>query len=187
MIGRYIGFVALAVAPSLALAQRGGARTAADKETPLFDKDAGPVGPSLRVRDLEDESPIKLLIDKHKDLKLTDAQVAQLKTSENTLKDKNAPLLKTADSLIHALKPGNMTDQERARLSIANAAMADVLSQIGANYDAASKDALAQLDVDQQAKATPMLDQQKADAQKTNREKLVPRGPKPSGDNPPND
>ncbi len=80
-----------------------------------------------------------------------------------------------------------MTDDERARLNTANAAMAEVLSQIGANYDAASKDALAQLDADQQSKATPMLEQQKADAQKTNREKLMPRNSKSGGGNSPNE
>ncbi len=85
MIRRYIAFVALAVVPSLTLAQRGsGTKTQSTEKTDLFKgADAAPVGPSLRVRDLEDESPLKLLIDKHKDLKLTDAQIAQLKSSEN--------------------------------------------------------------------------------------------------------
>jgi len=78
--------VAVLLLPTLALAQRGG-RTQADRKTPLFDKEEMPKGPTLRVRDIEDQSPLKLLIDKRKDLKLSDAQVTQLKESETKVKD----------------------------------------------------------------------------------------------------
>ena len=111
---RVLMLASLLVLPSALVAQRGGGtQTQANKLNDMFDKSDAPKGPSLRVRDLEDQSPLKLLLDKHKDLKLTDAQVAQLKTNEQTLKDKDAPILKSADSLIHALTPGNPSDAER--------------------------------------------------------------------------
>src|SRR5690242_5362194 len=58
--------------PAIASAQR--SRTASDRRTELFDKDStsSRQAPMVRGRDLEDMSPIKLMIDKRKDLKLTD-------------------------------------------------------------------------------------------------------------------
>lgn len=170
---RVLMLASLLVLPSALVAQRGGGtQTQANKLNDMFDKSDAPKGPSLRVRDLEDQSPLKLLLDKHKDLKLTDAQVAQLKTNEQTLKDKDAPILKSADSLIHALTPGNPSDAERDRVRSTTSALYDVLGQLRTNYDAAGKDAVALLDADQQPKATQMLDQQKQDASKLIREKL---------------
>ena len=69
------------------------------------------------MRDLEDMSPLKLLIDKRKDLKLTDAQVSTFKDSEGKLKDKNAPLFKAVDSLVREMRPGSghVGTEDRAR------------------------------------------------------------------------
>ena len=103
---RRLAVIALLLVPAISLAQRGG-RTQADRKTPLFDKEEGPKGPTLRVRDIEDQSPLKLLIDKRKDLKLSDAQLSQLKDSETKLKDVNAPLYKAVDSLIRDMRNGS--------------------------------------------------------------------------------
>jgi hypothetical protein len=164
----------LAVLPSIALAQRGGGgRTQADRHTPMFDKDEGPKGPSLRPRDLEDASPIKLLIDKRKDLKLTDAQMTALKGSESQLKDKNAPLFKAVDSLVHEMKPPmNPSDETRAHAQDAGRSLMAAVRDIRANYDAAAKDIVATFDAEQQTKANEMLAKQKDDADKDIREKM---------------
>lgn len=162
----------LAVLPSMATAQRGGARTRSTEHDKMFSDDA-PQGPTLRPRDIEDFSPIKLLIDKRKDLKLTDAQVDGLKKSEGALKDKNAPLLKAVDSLVHELKPPmNRTAESDAHLRDARIAFEQTLASIHENYDAATKEALAGFDADQQTRANEMLAAQEEEAAKRVREKM---------------
>jgi hypothetical protein len=164
----------LAVLPAVTFAQRGGGgRTQADRHTPLFDKDAGPSGPTLRPRDLEEQSPVKLLIDKRKDLKLTDEQVNALKAAESQLKDKNAPLLKAIDSLVREMKPPlNPSDESKARMRDASAGLASTIRDIRANYDEAVKPILATLEAESQAKANDMLAKQKEEGEKTVREKM---------------
>ncbi|HMA25019.1 MAG TPA: hypothetical protein VKP00_13515 [Gemmatimonadaceae bacterium] len=101
---RYLIAAALFFLPSVATAQR--TRTQSDRRTELFVKDSSRQSQVLRGRDVEDQSPPKLLIDKRKDLKLTDAQLSQLKDSEGKLKERNAPLLKAIDSLVHEMRSG---------------------------------------------------------------------------------
>lgn len=162
----------LFLAPSVLLAQRSG-RTQADKKTEIFDKQEMPKGPDIRVRDLEDQSPLHLLIDKRKDLKLSDAQVAQLKDSEGKLKEKNAPLYKTADSLIRAMRVTSQpSDQDKARARSARGDFMDLVKSLNDNNDAASKEIVAGLDADQQSKAKDLLDKQRADGEKFIRERM---------------
>ena len=170
---RRLAVIALLLVPTLALAQRGG-RTQADRKTPLFDKEEMPKGPTLRVRDIEDQSPLKLLIDKRKDLKLSDAQVTQLKDSETKLKDTNAPLLKAVDSLIREMRNGSASpnDQSRIRVREARSGLMDVLKELSGNYDTPVKDVLTQLDPEQQSKAKELLEKQKQDGDRVLREKL---------------
>ena len=175
MIRRLLIASALLIAPSVLFAQRGG-RTQADKKTALFDKQEMPKGPDIRVRDIEDQSPLHLLIDKRKDLKITDAQLSQLKDAEGKLKEKNAPLYKTADSLIRATRvTSDASDQDKSRARMAKSDLKDAIKSITENYDAASKDAVALLDADQQTKAKEMLEKQKAESEKFNRERLSDR------------
>ena len=180
MIRRLL-IAALLLVPSIGVAQRGGGRTQADRKTPLFDKEEMPKGPTLRVRDVEDQSPLKLLIDKRKDLKLTDSQVAQLKDSETKLKDVNAPLLKAVDSLLRDMKNGSgtPTDQARAKVRDARSGLMDVLKDVRTNYDASLKDVLAQLDADQKTKANELVEKQRQEGDKMIREKLNSGGDKP--------
>jgi gas vesicle protein len=171
MIRRSLLLTALLVAPSLAAAQR---TTAANKHTEMMPKDDGPKGPALRVRDIEDQSPLRLLIDKRKDLALTDAQLSQIKDAEGKLKEKNAPLYKSVDSLIHELRPSSNTPtaDEKIRLRSANSSLMNVIGDIRMNYDASAKDAVALLTADQQTKANELLAKQREEADRTVREKL---------------
>jgi hypothetical protein len=165
----------LLLVPSLALAQRGGGgRTQADRKTDLMDKDDSPKGVALRTRDVEDVSPLKLLIDKRKDLKLTDAQLAQLKDADGKLKEKNQPLMKALDSLIHESRaPGVLApDKQQEVMRGARNGLMEVMKDVRANYDAAAKDAVAQLDAEQQPKANEMLEKQRQDAEKMLRERM---------------
>jgi hypothetical protein len=165
----------LVVFPSIAVAQRGGgARSQADRHTSSFDKQDAPAGPVLRTRDLEDQSPLKLLIDKRKDLKLTDAQLATLKQAEPKLKDTNAPLLRAVDSLVHDMRApiGSPSDDDRTRMRNARIGVMATLAELRTNYDAAATEAVATFDADQQAKAKELLAKQREDGDKLVRERL---------------
>jgi hypothetical protein len=167
---------ALVLLPSIAAAgaaQRG-TGSAAGKKTEMFDDRSAPAGPTLRARDIEDQSPLKLLIDKRKDLKLTDAQLSQLKDAEPRLKDRNAALLNSADSLLHEMKPssGSPSDADRQRIGSARMKLMSVVDAIRANNDAAAKEAIAPLDMEQQTKANEVLARQREDFDRMLRSKL---------------
>jgi hypothetical protein len=140
----------------------------------LFDRDSSRQTQTLRVRDVEDQSPIKLLIDKRKDLKLTDAQLSQLKDTESKLKDKNAPLLKAVDSLVRDMRSAasSQSDEARSRARNARMGLMTTLGDVRANYDASAKDAVAALDPDQQSKAAELLEKQKQEMERFFQERL---------------
>src|SRR6185503_19207232 len=89
--------------------------------------------------DVEEMSPIKLLIDKRKDLKLTDVQVHQFKDFESAMKKKNEPFFKSLDSLRDDMKPrggGAPGEGQRARMINARTRFGEMIDSIRANYDA---------------------------------------------------
>jgi hypothetical protein len=174
---RLIILAMLLALPTAAWAQRGGGRTQSDRRTELFDKDAQPKGPSLRARDVDDQNPLKLLIDKRKDLGLNDTQVAGLKDAESRLREQNAALFKTLDSLVHEMRPplGSPSDEDRSRIRSARTSVAGVLGSVWANDDAAAKEAVAALDAEQQTKANALLEQRKEERQKLVQDKLRDR------------
>lgn len=178
MIRRLLIASALLTAPSLLLAQRGG-RTQADKRTELMEKTEIPKGVDMRVRDLEDQSPLHLLIDKRKDLKLTDAQLSQLKAAEDKLKEKDAPIYKSADSLIKATRlTSSSTDADKGRAGSARGTLMELVKTLNETYDGARKEAVALLDAEQQPKANELLDKQRAESEKFYNERLS-RGGRP--------
>jgi hypothetical protein len=156
----------LLVLPAVSFGQRGGGtRSQADKHTPMMDDKGASKGPTLRVRDVEDMSPIRRLIDKHKDLKLSDAQVDRLKESEMKLKQRDEPLLKTVDSLVHEIKVASSSDnaEAKSRAREAMIALRGALLQIQENYDAAATEATSSFDPEQQAKSKEILAKLKED------------------------
>lgn len=172
MRSRLLIIASLLVLPSIATGQR--TRTQSDRHTDLFEKSNLPKGPLLRTRDIEEQSPLKLLIDKRKDLRLSDAQLSQLKERAGKLDEKNAPLLKMTDSLVRELRSVEAapSTDDQSRIQFLRMALTKVLGEIRTNYDAAAKEALATLEADQQPKATEMLDKQKQDAEKFINERL---------------
>jgi hypothetical protein len=178
--------LSLMVFPGAAFAQRGGGRPndplAAMEKANEADRNRGV---KLSRSDVENMDPIKMLLHKDKDLALTDAQTAQLKTEQDSLTAKNAPLLGSMDSLVYATRTsgasaiqsgrgrggasapsGGLTESESADARAARRAVSDVVKQIRANYDAAATNALKALTPDQQPKATELLEKQRKDADK---------------------
>lgn len=170
---------ALVLIPTIVSAQRGGGgggggRTRGDPK-PDFDAISGKKGGiQLSNRDVEDMSPIKLLIDKRKDLKLSDDQVKGLKDAEAKLKEKNDPSFHALDSLRRAAQPPlhDATDDDKSRMMEARRMAGAVVSTIRGNYDSALTEALPTLDETQRGRAKELLEKQRSDAQDTIREKL---------------
>ena len=124
-------------------------------------------------------SPIKLLIDKRKDLKLSDDQVKGLKDIESKLKEKNDPSFHALDSLRRAAQPPlhDPSDDDKSRMMNAQRGAAAVVATIRGNYDAALNDALPTLDDTQRNNAKDLLEKQRNEAQDAVREKLGPGRP----------
>lgn len=158
-----------------AVAQRGGGSRATKRDPAVFADDGVQRGPAIRGRDLEDLSPIKLFIDKRKDLKLSDAQLDGLKKSDASLKEKNQPFYKAIDSLAREMKPPlNETPESNDRMRNSRHDLDQTLTSIHENYDAAAKEAMSGFDADQQAKANELLGKLKEETDKRIREKMKP-------------
>jgi len=175
-----IALLSLALVPAVALAQRGGGSgVRAPRGVPDADWNAvqnANKGVKLSKGDLENTSPVKLLIDKKKDLKLSDDQVNKLKELDAKLKDANEPSFKALDSLKRLAQPplhsGEPKDDERDRMTNARRALSAVVGTIRGNYESSAADAMAILDETQRKTATDLLTKQKEEADDMVREKL---------------
>ncbi len=161
-----------------ALAQRGGGGGAGSK-VQRGDKQADysmMSGSTIKLsnRDIEDISPLKLLIDKRKDLKLTDDQLAKLKDREDKLKESMKPSFGALDSLRRIATPAsrNPDEGDRARMMDTRRRFTEVVTGIRVQYDGAATDAVAVLDETQQKQAKDLVDKQRAEADETIRSKL---------------
>jgi hypothetical protein len=172
--------IVLILLPTIASAQRGGGGGGASSRTrgdPKADYNAiagDKGGVKLSNRDVEDMSPIKLLIDKRKDLKFSDDQVKSLKDIESKLKEKNDPSFRALDSLRRASQPPlhEPGDDDKARMTNARRAFTAVVATIRGNYETALGEAQALLDDTQKSRASEMVEKQKQEAQDTIREKI---------------
>jgi len=171
---------ALLLVPALALAQRGGGGRVRGERTANWDSIASGDRRGLKLsnRDVENISPLKLLIDKRKDLKLSDDQVKSLKDIEAKLKETNKPSFQGLDSLRRLAQPPlhDPSDEERARMNEARRTVGAVVFTIRQNYDASLKEALPLLDDAQRATANELLEKQRQEAQEMLREKMGGRG-----------
>lgn len=171
----------LILLPAVATAQRGGGgggRTMGGSSKADFgaiDKNAAPRGPSIAGKDLEKASPLADLLDKKKDLKLSDAQVSALKEADTKLREANAERYKLVDSLKKEMRPGTSAEDE-ARMVISREAMMGVIRDIRTSYDAATKDVVSKLDEAQQKTAAEIVQKNAEDTQEMLRDKLGGRG-----------
>jgi len=180
---RTLGFAAVSAVvlsvslPALALAQRGGG--GAGRSVERGDKQADYSlmnGSAIKLsnRDLENISPLRLLIDKRKDLKLTDDQLAKLKDREDKLKESMKPSFGALDSLRRAATPASRTpdDGDRARMMETRRKFNEVVTGIRTQYDAAANEAIPILDDAQQKQANDLIQKQRAEADDMVRSKL---------------
>jgi hypothetical protein len=135
-------------------------------------------GIKLSNRDVENIDPVKLLIDKRKDLKLSDDQANRLKELDTKLQEKNHDSFTVLDSLRRLAKPPahEPNDDERARMTAARGAVAATVATIRDNYAASLTEALQVLDEAQRPRAAELLDKQRTETDAMLREKLGGRG-----------
>ena len=148
-----------------------------------FGRDAGATyggpgraaGLQLSNGDVEDMSPIKLLIEKRKDLQLSDDKVKQLKDVEKMTKQKAEPAFKSLDSLrrlIRGPNSGQPSEEDRSRMMSARGHVMTVVADIRLIYDAGYKEILPLLDETQQKAAADFVAKQQSDAEETLKEKV---------------
>ena len=168
----------VATLPALALAQRGGgsgAGSRVERGDSRADKNIGS-GSTIKLsnRDLEDISPIKLLIDKRKDLKLTDDQLSKLKDREDKLKESMKPSFGALDSLRRIATPASRTPDsgDQARMMDTRRHFTEVVNGIRTQYDIAAGEAIALLDEAQQKQANDLVQRQRSEAEDMIRNKI---------------
>jgi hypothetical protein len=176
---RAFALLALVALPSLAAAQRSKAASGRDK-TLMAEDGSKERRAEITARDLEEQSPLRLLVDKRKDLKLSDEQLGKLKDLESKLKEKNGPLLRIVDSVNREMRPprGEVTDEYRTKMRNLRNELMGTVEDIHRNYAAAAREGVLALDAEQQNKAVDLLDKQKADIEKKMNEKSG-RGERP--------
>lgn len=182
------GLLALLLLPVIAGAQMGrsglGSKTGeadAKRARSALDRDAPPPM-KLKVGDIEEMSPVKMLLDKRKSLKLSDEQQAGLKALDVKVDLANEPLLAKFDSLRLVMRPRqHPTDEELVRMAIGREELGPLIRSIRANYAAAVPSAVALLDDAQKAMAQGLLEEQAKDANDTLRENLGRAGGGPPG------
>jgi hypothetical protein len=139
---------------------------------------------SISDKDVEGLSPVKVLLDRKKDLTLTEQQVKQLKDMETALRSENDTLFNQLDSLRKEMRSNkNAPNQqvEMLRVRSARTATFEVVKALGVKYEAAEPNALKVLTDEQQKPATELLEKHQAEAEKMLREKLGGGGRRPPG------
>jgi hypothetical protein len=176
-----LAVVALVLIPATVSAQRGGG----GRGSRMGASDEGSrAGGSSMLRlsngDVDEMSPIKRLIDKRKDLKLSDAQVKQFKDLESEMKTRNEHLFKQLDSLRKDMTFSGKAD-DRSRIADDHQVVVDLVGNIRLSYNETLKRATELLDDEQKQKAAEIVDQLNSDAEKTLDEKLNGRGGRGDG------
>ena len=136
---------------------------------------SAPAGPTISAKDFEKASPYRLMLDKKKDLKLTDAQQAAVKEADAKLLAANADRFKLLDSLKKDAKPktsGTPSTEEELRLVLARDALNGVVRDIRTSFDAAAKEGLPGLDEAQQKAHQELMQKYNEEMQEMLREKM---------------
>ncbi|MGH7668559.1 MAG: hypothetical protein ACRENQ_03625 [Gemmatimonadaceae bacterium] len=154
-------FSLLMMAPALSLAQRGDrTRSGATSRTDMFPSDQmrerATAVTSNKLRDLD---PLAILLDKHRDLALTDSQVVKLKDMRDRLGELQKPAYHMLDSLDQQLANvgSNPSADDQARMQTTNGFVRMVATNVRQQYDSVEKAAGALLTDEQKKKAGDVL------------------------------
>jgi hypothetical protein len=172
MLTRSVALITLVLIPTFADAQR---RVRGERRADWDAVESNSQSlPKINKGDLEGFSAIKLIVDKKKDLKLTDDQLSKLKDLDKKEEAQLEGLFKQLDSLRNAtrVRPGEDPDQEKARTSLARQDLMDIVRNIRANYDSTFQWALPLLDDGQKKTATELVEKERAEVEEDVRGKL---------------
>ena len=136
---------------------------------------SGPGGPSISGKDFENTTPFKFIVERKKDLKLTDAQVAAFKDADLKLKAANQSKFVLIDSIKKDAKPrtsGDPSAEDMARMALAREALQSVVHDVQTSFDNAAKAALPMLDEPQRAEGQKALDKYNQEMEDMLRERL---------------
>jgi len=126
----------------------------------------------LSKKDLEEMNPVTRILEKKKDLKLTEAQVAKLKEMETAGNGRDASLFEATDSLRKEMRSSGGGEDQRVKAFAAREAFTKAVTDLRANYAADAAASLAVLGDAQQPAAKELLEKQAKDADKTIEEKM---------------
>lgn len=120
--------------------------------------------PAITVQ--EPLNPVDLLIQHWTDLKLTPAQIADLRTIKRSLDSTNAPAHRSLDSLQRAMRPtgilGQLKPEQRDSIPVARARVARLVDELDENIRPMRERAYGVLTADQATRAESI----EADAQR---------------------
>ena len=178
MCTRLIGLAMLLTIPTMSEAQRTnrGRELFGDWNQP--DTAMGRPAPSIKKSDIEKFSGVLIVVDKKKDLKLSDDVTNKLKDLGKQEEAYNQPLYQKADSLRLAIRrrAGEDGEKEQVRMTLARQELLEVIRQIRSNYDSTFQVGLPLLDETQKAAATQLVEKQRDEAEDDLRSKLGGRG-----------
>ncbi len=131
-------------------------------------------GVKLSSGDMQDMNPAKVILDKRKDLKLTDDQQNRVRALVDRVKESQKASYKTLDSLRTETRPRIDGDAEieNVRINVAREQMRSVVQSIRAEYVTVRAEALAMLDAAQLPKAEELLKQQSEEDEEVLQDKL---------------
>jgi hypothetical protein len=111
-------------------------------------------------KDLQKVNPIELLLDKKKDLQLSDAEQKELKTLASAVKDATKPYFKTLDSVQREQKLGQKGEGlTTGQMMILRRESRDAQDSVLVNYKRAADEALTKLTEEHRQPATDLLKQ----------------------------
>lgn len=153
----------LMIVPGVAAAQRGGrTRSGATSRTNMFpDEQALHRANAVSSSKLRDLDPLSILIDKHKDMQLSDSQVNALKSMNEQLQTTQKPTFHALDSLDQQLanfgSNSSMSSGDQARMRTTTMFVRMVAGNIRQQYDSVEKQARGLLNDQQKKKANDVL------------------------------
>jgi hypothetical protein len=160
MSARRLSLVAaLVVVPTILLGQRGGGGgvSSATQGTGVRTKiDADPVKPTRingipTSKELQKENMVNFVLDKKKDVKLSDDEVKALKSINDRLKDTVSAPMKSLDSIAGEMKRGG--DMRAARVFAPQ-----YVGEVRFQYEAFLKEALTKLSEEHQKAANDLIE-----------------------------
>ena len=160
-VRRFSVLAVLLVLPTILSAQKKGDRSKSEmeKEKDKLALDTGKVRGSgiMSTKDLQKDNMVAFVLDKKKDLKLSDDEVKALKGINDRLKDTVSVAMNTLDSIASRMRrTGDLAPTEGDR-NVGRLIASDRIAEVRSQYDASLKEALTKLSDEHQKAANDLI------------------------------